>query len=125
MTTVILRILVNAAGLWVATRLVTGISIGGGPQESYALTLLVVAAVFGVVNAVIRPVVRLLALPLFILTLGLITFVINALMLVLTEWILQSSDLSFVVDGFTSALLGSVVVSIVSWVMSLVLPERR
>jgi putative membrane protein len=83
-----------------------------------------VAVIFGLVNAVIRPVVRLLALPLYLLTLGLITFVINALMLLLTSWLSGQTALQFGVDGFGTALLASLVVTVVSWVLNLVLPGR-
>jgi putative membrane protein len=75
------------------------------------------------VNALIRPVVKLLALPLIILTLGLVTFVINALMLWLTSWITGQLDVEFHVDGFWPALVGALVITIVGWALDAILPD--
>lgn len=118
-----LRLVVNAVGLWLASALVPGIELAGGSPGGRVLTLAAVAVIFGLVNALIRPLVRLIALPLYVLTLGLITFVINALMLLLTGWIADAADLSFAVHGFGAALLGSLVVSAVSLAMSLLVHE--
>ncbi len=118
----IIRVLINAAGLFVATRVVPGISVGG---QNYLLTLVLVAVIFGLVNAVIKPILATLTCPLYILTLGLFTFIVNALMLMLTSWIAGQVGLTFVVDGFVAALVGAIVISIVSFVLSLVLEERR
>ena len=74
-------------------------------------------------NAFIRPVVKLLALPLIILTLGLITFVINALMLLLTSWITENLDVEFHVEGFWPALIGALVITIVGWALDAILPD--
>jgi putative membrane protein len=112
----ILRLLINAAALWVATKLVSGITAEADP-----VTFLAVALVFGLLNALVRPVLKLLSCPLMLLTLGLFTFVINALMLLLTSWIAQGMGLGFRIDGFLPALLGSLIVSLVSFVLSHVL----
>ncbi|MBC7307655.1 MAG: phage holin family protein, partial [Dietzia sp.] len=89
------------------------------------LTFLVIGLIFGLVNAVVKPVVALLALPLYIVTLGLFSFIVNALMLELTSWISQATPLTFTVDDFFwSAVLGAVVVTFVSMVLNLVLPDR-
>jgi putative membrane protein len=85
------------------------------------MVLLIVALIFGLVNAIIRPVLIVLSLPLEILTLGLFTFVINAFMLLLTSWIAQGMGLAFRVDGFLVALLAALIISIVSFVLSRVL----
>jgi putative membrane protein len=77
--------------------------------------------IFGAVNAVIRPILILLSLPLEIITLGLFTFVINAFMLLLTSWIAQGMGLGFRVDGFLTALIGALIISVVSFVLSRVL----
>ena len=116
--------MVSAVALWVASELVTGVTVGGATGQDRAVTLLLVAMIFGFVNAVIRPVVRLLALPLYVLTLGLITFVINALMLLLTAWLSRQTTLEFDVDDFGTALLAALVVTVVSWALNLVLPGR-
>jgi putative membrane protein len=118
---VLLRLLVNAVALLVAAWLLPGVHLGaagGHPTTHDWVTLLVVALIFGLVNAVIRPLVILLSLPLEILTLGLFTFVINALMLLLTSWIVQGMGFGFRIDGFLTALLGALVISVVSFVLS-------
>jgi len=117
----LLRWLINAVALLVAAWLVPGIGLGAAnhaPTQNDWTTLAVVALIFGVVNAIIRPIVMLLSLPLTILTLGLFTFVINALMLLLTSGIAQRLHLGFRVDGFWSAFVGALVISIVSFVLS-------
>ncbi len=115
MRNLIIRLFVNAVALWVAARLVSGIELSGefGP-------VLLVAAVFGLVNALIKPLVLILSLPFVILTLGLFTLVINALMLMLTAALTGS----FTVSGFWAALWGSILISLVSLLFSLVLPDR-
>ena len=120
----IVRILAGAVALAVAAWLIDGISVGPGTNSERLLTLLGVAVIFGLVNAIIRPIVRLISIPLFILTLGLFTFVVNALMLLLTAWIGDQFDLSFEVDGFWSALLGALVISIVTFVLNVLLPDK-
>ncbi len=121
---ILIRILVNAAALAVAAGLVDGITIGQGTTGERVLALLGVAVVFGLVNTIIRPIVRLFTLPLFILTLGLFTFVVNALMLLLTSWLTGLVDLPFEVDGFGAALLGALIVSVASFLLNVVLPEK-
>ncbi len=118
MTHFIIRLLANAAGLYVATLLIPGITVGG---RDYILTLLIVAFIFGLVNAIIKPILSLLTCPLYILTLGLFTFVVNALMLLLTSYLAQQVGLSFNVEGFIAALLGAIVIGIVSFILSMVL----
>lgn len=116
----LLRLLINAAALWVAIRLVPGIDYQG-----HWFSLLVVALVFGVLNASVRPMLKLLTFPLLILTLGLFTFVINALMLWLTAWVSGLLNLGFYVSGFWSAFLGGLVVSIVSLLLSMFVGAGR
>jgi|SRR5689334_16754752 putative membrane protein len=108
----LIRLLVNAAALWVATRIVPGVTYTGE-----FLPFLAVALVFGIVNTFIGPVVKLLSLPLIILTLGLFALVVNGLLLWLTSALSDSLGLGFHVTGFWAALFGSVVVSIVSTVL--------
>jgi putative membrane protein len=111
---IIWRLLINAAALWAATRLVPGISFDGDWR-----LLLVVALVFGVLNVAVRPFLILLTLPLFIITLGLFTFVLNALMLWLTSIVSAALGLGFHVDGFGAAFLGALVVTVVSFMLSM------
>ena len=110
----LLRLLINAAALWVAIQLVDGIEHRGSWWS-----LLFVALVFGLLNASIRPLLKLLSLPIIILTLGLFIFVINALMLLMTGWVSGLLNLGFYVDGFWDAFLGGLIVTVVSLVLSI------
>ena len=114
----LIRLLVNAAALWVATRFVTGVTSTGA-----LLPLIGVALVFGVVNAVIRPILKFFTFPLFILSLGLFAFVLNGLMLLLTSAISNRLGLGFHVSGFGPAFWGALVVSLVSTVLGILIPE--
>jgi putative membrane protein len=116
---------VNALALAAATWLLDGITLTGTTEGHRVVTLLVVAVVFGVVNAVVRPVVTLLSLPFIILTLGLLVLVINALMLLLTSWLSGQLGLGFHVTGFWTAVVGAVIVAVTTWVLELVLPGDR
>ncbi len=118
----LIRVLINAVALWVATQIVPGILISG---QNYILTLLIVAVIFGLVNAVIKPILALLTCPIYVLTLGLFTLVVNALMLLLTSAISGAVGLNFQVDGFWAALIGALVISIVSFILSLFIHEER
>lgn len=127
MLSLILRLIINAVGLWLAARLVTGIDLAGADGEftvDAALTLLLVAVIFTVVNALVKPIVKLLSLPLVILTLGLFTLVINALMLWLTSWVSGQIDGALTIDGFWAAFWGAVIIAIVNLVLGLIVPDR-
>jgi putative membrane protein len=119
----IIRFVVNGIALWIAALIVDGVDIEASTTTGEVLTVLAIAAVFAVVNIVVRPIVKILSLPLYVITLGLFTFVVNALMLLLTSWIADLLDVPFHVDGFWAALLGGLVISFVSWVINLVLPS--
>ncbi|MFF2039622.1 phage holin family protein [Kitasatospora sp. NPDC058170] len=119
----VIKTLINAAAIWVAAWIVTGITLVGDDWQHKSLTVIAVALVFGVVNWLIKPVVKLFSLPLFVLTLGLFTFVVNALMLLLTSWLSDKLDLNFEVDDFWSALFGALIISLVSWGLSLALDD--
>lgn len=116
-------LVVHAAALGVATWLLAGITLDGSSDVDRAVKLVVVGAIFGLVTAVVRPIVRLLSLPLIILTLGLALLVINALMLLLTSAVAGGLHLGFHVSGFWAALLGSIVISVASMVLEAVLPD--
>ncbi|UED85361.1 phage holin family protein [Streptomyces profundus] len=120
MTTILMKFVANAVALAAAVWLVSDITLGeeGDSTGSKAVTLLIVALIFGLVNLIVKPIVKLFSLPLLILTLGLFTLVINALMLMLTGWL---ADDRFDVGGFGSAVLGGLIISIVSWAVNLVL----
>lgn len=114
----LIRLLINAAALWIATRIVSGITASSDPA-----TFLAVALVFGLLNALVGPLLRILTCPLMILTLGLFTFVINAVILLLTSSLAGKFGLGFHVAGFWSAFWGALVVSIVSVLLSIFVRE--
>jgi putative membrane protein len=118
----------NAVALAVAAWLIGGISFDG-PTSGQAewqekiVPLLIVALILGLVSAIVEPVVKLLSIPFIILTLGLFLLVINALMLMLTGWIADQLDLGFHVEGFWAALLGSIVITLVTWAINSVVED--
>jgi putative membrane protein len=114
------RLLVNAAALWVATRIVPGVTYSGG-----VLPMLAVALVFGVVNAVIGTATKILTFPIILLTLGIFILVINGLMLMLTSAMSSALGLGFHVEGFWAAFWGGLVVSVISTALSLVVRDTR
>lgn len=114
----VVRLAINALGLWAAVKLVPGIVFDGGP-----IALLGVALVFGVLNAVVRPVLKLLTCPVLILTLGLFTFVLNAVVLWMTAALSDALGLRFAAPLFVPAFLGALVVSAVSLTLSWLLPD--
>lgn len=119
MRKLLLRWLINGVALYVAAELVRGIEVRGG-----WLALAVMALIFGLVNALIRPVLKLLTCPLIILTLGLFTLVINALMLMLASWLGRQLGLGFYVAGFWPAFWGALVISVVSFVLTLLIGDE-
>lgn len=120
----LVKTIANAAALAVAIWLLKDITLTGENTGRKVLTLILVALIFGLVNFIVKPVVKLLSFPLFILTLGLITLVVNALMLLLTSWLAGKADLAFHVNGFWTALLGGVIISVVAWAMHVILPDE-
>ena len=118
MRSLLLHWLLNAAALWLAAWLLPGLDFQGTIVQ-----LLLVAAVFGVVNSLLRPILTVLTCPLIVITLGLFTLIINALMLLLTGWLSVRWNLGFAVSGFWAAFLGGLVVGLVSMVLSLLLPR--
>jgi putative membrane protein len=118
----IVRVIANACALAVAAWLFTGIAFNSHTQGKRFLTLLVVALIFGLVNEFVRPIVSFFSIPLYLLTLGLFFFVVNALMLWLTSWFSGVVGLNFHVHGFWTAVFGAIVISIVSWAVGFALP---
>src|SRR5690242_7603446 len=116
MKTWLIRIVTNACALAVAAWLFSGITITGDNDRDRVITLVVVALLFGVINEFVRPIVAFLSIPLYLLTLGLMFFIVNALMLLLTSWICDQLDVGFNVDGFWTAVFGALVITIVSWI---------
>ncbi|MEV2210640.1 phage holin family protein [Streptomyces sp. NPDC050997] len=120
----VVKTIANAGALAVAVWLLDKITLTGDSTGKKIWALIVVALVFGLVNFLVKPIVKVLTFPLFILTLGLITLVVNALMLLLTSWLADKLDLSFHVEGFWTAVLGGLIISIVSWALHVVLPDE-
>ena len=116
----LLRLAVNAVALWVAAYILPGLDFEAG-----WLNLLIVAVVFGLVNALVRPIVKILSLPLRVLTLGLFTIVINAVMLMITVGVTDALRFNEQQNTFITALLASLVISAVSIVLSWILPDDR
>jgi putative membrane protein len=119
------RVLVNAVALWVAVVVVGGVDIDARTTPGKVGTLLVVAVIFGLINAVLRPIVMVLSCPLLVLTLGLFALVANALLFWLTAAVSNGVGAPFRVDGFWAAFWGALVVSLVSWALSLFVRRRE
>ncbi|MEO8556272.1 MAG: phage holin family protein [Actinomycetota bacterium] len=125
MKSIVIKILVNGAALWVAAFLLTGIHLGSNGANQL-VTILWVAVIFGLLNAVIKPVLTFFSLPVIILTLGLFTLIVNAAMLELTSWFADQLSLAFTVDHFFwDAVLGSIIITVVSMVLNRILPDSR
>ncbi len=121
----LIRVIINAIALWITALVVPGIDVGGSDAGHTVLTVLVVAVIFGVVNAILKPIIKVVGCVFYLLTLGLIALVVNALLFLLTDWIARQFDLPFVIDGFWPAFWGAIVLAVVSWVLSLIVPEPR
>jgi len=124
----LIKVAVNAVAIWLATLVVPGIGVSAQEGETGAieniLTFLVIGLIFGLVNAVIKPVVRLLSIPFYVLTLGLFAFLVNAFMLQITEWISEATPLTFYIDEFFwDAILAAIVITFVSLILNLILPD--
>jgi putative membrane protein len=129
MKRLVLRLLATAAALLIAVALVDGVDLvgvtpGALPSVQTLINLVLVAVIFGLVNALVRPILKSMTCAITFFTLGLFIFVINALMLLLTSLIAQQLDLGFIVDGPISALFGSIVVSIASMVLSIFVRDK-
>jgi putative membrane protein len=117
----VLKVAVNAVALWIATLVVDGIVLSGSNR---VVTLIVVALIFGIVNAVLKPIIKTVGCAFYLLTLGLIGLVVNALLFLLVSWISGAAHLGFSVHGFLPAFLGAIVVSVVGFVLHLIIPDR-
>ena len=120
----LLRLVGNAIALYVASTLIDGIQFGVGDGVDMG-SLLAVTLIFGVINAIIRPFVKVATCPAYLVTLGLFTFVVNALMLLLTGWLAGLLNIDFQVDGFGPAFWGAIVISLVSFLLSLFISAEK
>src|SRR3954451_3182854 len=121
----IVRLAVNAFALWLSTLLIKGITIDGTAGRK-VLTLVLVAALFGIVNAGLRPIIKTIGCWAYILTLGLISLVVNGALLMLTSYLADKLNLTFHVDKFwPTAVLGALLIGVVSWLINLVIPDGK
>ena len=120
----IVRLLINAFALWLTTLIVSGVKVvpfePGGTVET-VLTFLLLALIFGVVNGVIGNLIRIVAFPLYVLTLGLIALIVNGLLLLLVAWISDLIGFGLTVDGFWWGVLGALVLGLISWLIGILL----
>jgi putative membrane protein len=122
---VLIRVLVSAAALFVATLVIGGIELRAGTTLSKVLTLIVVALIFGIVNAVLKPIIKTIGCLFYVLTLGLVGLVVNGLLLWLTSWVAGKLSLPFHITGFWPAFWGAILIGIVSWLLSLLLDNKQ
>jgi putative membrane protein len=120
----VVRVVVIAVALWVATLIVPGIDVDATTTSTGIGTLLAVALIFGIVNAVLKPIIKVVGCAFYVLTLGLIGLVVNALLFLLVGAIADSLRLPFSVDGFGAAFLGAIVVGVVAFVLHFLIPDR-
>jgi len=121
---ILIRLVITAVSLWIATLVIDGIRLTTDSLAGQIGTLLAVAVIFGLVNAVLRPIIKLIGCGLYVLTLGLISLVVNGLLFLLVSWIAGQLDLPFHVDDFwPSALLGALLVGVVSWLLNMFVPD--
>lgn len=120
----LLRILIPAAALGIAHLLVSGIELTTSSNLSKAGTLIVVALIFGVVNAVLKPIVKAVGCLFYVLTLGLIGLVVNGLLLWLCSWVAGKLSLPFHITGFWPAFWGAIIVGVVGWLLNLIFDEK-
>jgi putative membrane protein len=122
---IVLRLVCSALAVWLATLIIPGVEVSAESVWGSIGTVLLVALIFGVVNAVIKPIVKLVGCGLYVLTLGLIALVVNGLLFWLVSWISGQLGIPFHVDDFwPGAVLGAFLVSIVSWVLGLVIKDH-
>jgi putative membrane protein len=121
-----IRVIINAVAIWLTSLWVTGITITQAQTTGgQIVTVLAIAVVFGVINAWIKPIVQILSIPFYILTLGLFTLVVNALMLMLTSWLTEFTHWGLTVDGFWTAMWGAFLISVISFFLSVFVPDNR
>jgi putative membrane protein len=122
---ILVRVLISAAAVWAAAALVPGIELRAGSAASKVATLIVVALIFGVVNVVLKPIIKTVGCLFYVLTLGLFGLVVNGLLFWLASWVAGKLSLPFHITGFWPAFWGAIIVGIVSWLLSLLLDDRR
>ena len=123
MTRFIVRLLINAVALWLTTLIVSGVDVdpyGVGGTTETVLTYLLVALIFGVVNGVVGTAIRVVAFPLYVLTLGLVSLIVNGLLLGIVAWISGLIGFGLEIEGFWWGVLGALVLAILAWLIGIV-----
>jgi putative membrane protein len=118
---ILLKIVITAVAVWIATLIIPGIHLHSHTTIGKIETLVVVALIFGIINAVLKPIAKAIGCLAYAVTFGLIAIVVNGLLFWLTSWIAGKLSVPFHITGFVPALLGALLVGIVTWLMSLVL----
>jgi putative membrane protein len=121
---VLIRVLITAVALLVATAVVPGIQLLAATTLSKVATLVVVALIFGIMNAVLKPIAKIVGCLFYVLTLGLIGLVVNGLLLWLTSWVAGKLSLPFHITGFWAAFWGAIIVGVVGWLLNLFVGDR-
>jgi putative membrane protein len=121
---ILIRLAIGAVSLWIATLVIPGITLGTTSIPKAIGTLVAVAVIFGIINAILRPIIKTIGCGLYVLTLGLVAVVVNGLLFLLTSWIAGKLELPFHVDNFwPAAVLGALLVGIVSWILNMLVPD--
>jgi putative membrane protein len=121
---ILIKLVVTALAVWVTTVLVSGIHLNAHTTAGKITTLIVVALIFGVINAVLKPIAKTVGCLAYAVTFGLISIVVNGLLFWLTSWVAQQLSVPFHIDGFVPALLGALIVGIIGWLLSLVVDRH-
>jgi putative membrane protein len=121
----LIRLAISAIALWITTLLVSGVHVTTDSTGKKVLTLIAIAVIFGIVNAVLRPIIKTIGCAFYVLTLGLISIVVNGLLFLFASWLADQINIPFRVDNFwPSAVLGALIVGVVSWLLSLIVPDK-
>lgn len=119
----LIRLATTAVALWVTTLIVPGVEVTGRSGYDTAFTLLIVALIFGVINAVLKPLIKVVGCVFYLVTLGLFALVVNALLFLLTDWVAGVLKLPFHVNGFWAAFWGAIVMAVATWLISVIVPD--
>lgn len=122
---ILLRLAAASAAVWIATLILPGIQVTAETTAGKVGTYIAIAVLFGVVNAVIRPIIKMVGCSIYVVTLGLVSFIVNGLLLLLTSWFASLLDLPFHVDGFWSGVLGAIVIGLVGWLLNMFIKNGK
>ena len=121
---IVIRVVITAIALWISTLVLSGITLNTDSTPKKVGTLLAVAVIFGIINAVIRPIVKTVGCAFYVLTLGLVALVVNGALFLLTSWFAGKLNLPFHVNGFWTAVLGALIVGVISWLLNALVPDK-